>query len=70
MERRTFWKMLSAAPLFAVLARRAAAAQVSSMKEVGELQNNWKMLLAEGADVAPSATPPLNRSSAEWKKLL
>ncbi len=70
MDKRTFWKMLAVTPLFGVFPGRAAAAQVTSMKEVGELQTNWKMLLADGADVAASATPPLTRSKAEWKKLL
>jgi peptide-methionine (R)-S-oxide reductase len=40
------------------------------MKEIEELQKNWKALLADGADIAASATPPLKRTKAEWKKLL
>jgi peptide-methionine (R)-S-oxide reductase len=70
MERRTFWKLLAGTPFFLGFARHALAAQASSLKEVGELQKNWKMLLADGADVAASATPALNRSNAEWKKTL
>src|ERR1051326_1879126 len=70
MERRTFWKLLAGTPFFLGFARHALAAQASSLKEVGELQRNWKMLLADGADVAASATPPLNRSNVEWKKSL
>ena len=34
-----------------------------------ELQKNWKMLLAEGADVAADAAP-LKLPDAEWKKRL
>ena len=70
MERRTFWKILAGTPLLLGLARRAVAAQADSMKAVEELQKNWKMLLADGADVAASPTPPLNRSNSEWKKTL
>ena len=70
MERRTFWKILAGTPLLLGLARRAVAAQAESMKAVEELQKNWKMLLADGADVAASPTPPLNRPNSEWKKAL
>ena len=70
MERRTFWKALAGMPLFFGLARRAMAAQAATLKEVGELQKNWKLLLADGADIAAAATPALIRTNAEWKKLL
>jgi peptide-methionine (R)-S-oxide reductase len=70
MERRTFWKILAGTPLFFAFARRAAAAQAEPTKAVEELQKNWKMLLADGADVAASPMPPLNRPNAEWKKTL
>ena len=69
MDRRTFAKLLAGAPLFA-LAGRAFAAQVSTMKEVEDLQKNWKTLLADNADVAAAPAPPLARPNAEWKKLL
>ncbi|MBI3054296.1 MAG: peptide-methionine (R)-S-oxide reductase MsrB [Betaproteobacteria bacterium] len=39
------------------------------MKEIEELQKNWKTLLADKADIATSAAP-LKRTNAEWKKLL
>jgi len=48
------------------LARPACA---KGGKAVEELQNNWKSLLAEGADVA-SSTEPLKLSRDEWKKRL
>jgi peptide-methionine (R)-S-oxide reductase len=70
MERRTFWKMLAGLPFFFGVTQRTMAAQAASPKEVAELQKNWKLLLADGADVAASATPALNRSNAEWKKTL
>ncbi len=70
MERRTFWKILAGTPLFFAFARRAVAAQAEPMKAVEDLQKNWKMLLADGADVAASPAPPLSRPNAEWKKTL
>ena len=70
MERRTFWKMLAGLPFFFGVTQRTMAGQAASSKEVAELQKNWKLLLADGADVAASATPALNRSNAEWKKTL
>ena len=39
------------------------------MKEIEQLQKNWKALLADNADIAASAEP-LKRTKAEWKKLL
>ncbi len=45
---------------------RAFAAQPTT---ISELQNNWKMLLAEGAK-APSASEPLQLSKEEWQKRL
>ncbi len=70
MERRTFWKMLAGIPLLFGFSGRVLAAQSESMKKVEDLQKNWKMLLADGADIAASAAPALNRSKAEWKKIL
>jgi peptide-methionine (R)-S-oxide reductase len=69
MDRRKFNQLLVGAPLW-LLAGRSFAAQVSTMKEVEELQNSWKTLLADNADIAASPTPPLTRPNAEWKKLL
>jgi peptide-methionine (R)-S-oxide reductase len=36
---------------------------------IEDLQKNWKVFLAEGADVTTS-TEPIQRANAEWKKLL
>ena len=39
------------------------------MDKIAQLQNDWKSLLAPGADVA-LAGEPVTRSDAEWRKLL
>lgn len=69
MERRSFLRGLSLTSLFFGLPARALAAQPATMKEIGELQKNWKTLLADNADIATSAAL-LKRTNAEWKKLL
>ena len=70
MNRRGVLKWLAATPLAGFagswLARPAYA---KGEKAVEELQQNWKSLLAEGADVA-SSTEPLKLSRDEWKKRL
>jgi peptide-methionine (R)-S-oxide reductase len=68
MERRHLLKAIAAAPL-AALAGRAHAAPPATMKEVENLQNNWKVLLAEGTQV-PSATDKVTLSKDEWRKRL
>ena len=70
MKRRTFCEILAAIPLWLGLTGGARAAQREPMKGVEDLQKNWRALLADGADIAAAATPPLNRTNAEWKKLL
>ena len=69
MVRRTFLKGLSLTSLIFGLPARAQAASPAAMKEIEELQKNWKTLLADKADIATSAEP-LQRTNAEWKKLL
>jgi len=69
MVRRSFLKGLSLASLIFGLPARAQAASATSMKEIDEMQKNWKALLADKADIATSAEP-LKRTNAEWKKLL
>jgi peptide-methionine (R)-S-oxide reductase len=70
MTRRTLLQGLAAFSLFG-LARRghaeSPAAKGSPTAE--ELQKNWKLLLADGADVA-TTTEPLKLSNEEWKKRL
>ena len=70
MERRSFLKGLSLTSLvFGLPARTWAAQPAAVMKEIEQLQKNWKALLADKADIATSAEP-LKRTNAEWKKIL
>ena len=68
MQRRDFMAMLSAGPLVLAFARHAGAAPTGA-KSIAELQQNWKGLLAPGADVA-TTIEPLNRNEEEWQRLL
>jgi peptide-methionine (R)-S-oxide reductase len=67
MKRRGFLEGFAAS--LAVLTIDTQAAQTASMKDIEQLQKNWKALLAENADVADSAAP-LNKADAEWRKIL
>src|ERR1700741_4004394 len=69
MTRRKLLQGLFAAGIWTAFERRGVAAQPSSMKEVEELQKNWKALLAEGAKV-PLPSEPLKLSKDEWRKRL
>jgi peptide-methionine (R)-S-oxide reductase len=70
MKRRNLLKGIAAAPLALALARQGVAApQTGGTVNVDDLQNNWKNLLAEGADVTLSREP-LKLSDAEWKQRL
>ena len=68
MTRRGLLQGLAAA-IWTVWRGRGLAAQPSSMKEVEELQKNWKALLAEGIKV-PLPSEPLKLSKDEWRKRL
>ena len=68
MERRNLLKAIAAIPLCG-FAGRALTAPPATMKEVENLQNNWKTLLAAGTQV-PSATEKLSFSKEEWRKRL
>jgi len=68
MTRRGLLQGLAAA-IWTVWRGRGLAAQPSSMKEVEELQRNWKALLAEGVKV-PLPSEPLKLSKDEWRKRL
>jgi len=68
MQRRDFMAMLSMGPLVLAFARHAGAAPTGA-KSIAELQQNWKALLAPGADVA-TTIEPLNRNEEEWQRLL
>ena len=69
MTRRQLLQGLVAAALYGAERGRVFAAQPSSMKEIQELQQNWKALLAEGVKV-PLPSQALKLSKEEWKKRL
>ena len=72
MNRRTFVTTLCAAPLVGGVVGRAYSAKppdAAGGKALEEIRNNWKSLLAPGAEVTLS-TEPLKKSDAEWRNLL
>jgi peptide-methionine (R)-S-oxide reductase len=69
MLRRNFLKGLSLLPLAAALRGNFALAAGPLGVSVHDVQDNWKSLLAAGADIAPDASP-LKLADAEWKKRL
>lgn len=70
MKRRMLLTGMAVAPLTIALVRSGHAAErAGATMSVEELQKNWKMYLAESADVVLS-TEPLKRSEAEWKQVL
>jgi peptide-methionine (R)-S-oxide reductase len=69
MTRREALQRFVTAAVCALGGSRAFAAQPSSMKEIQDLQQNWKELLAAGVTVSlPSQ--PLKLSKEEWRKRL
>jgi peptide-methionine (R)-S-oxide reductase len=60
---------LAAAALWTGFKGDGIAAQPSSMKEIEDLQRNWKALLADGVKV-PLPSEPLKLSKDEWRKRL
>ena len=69
MTRRELLQGLLVAGIGTVVKGRGFAAQPSSMKEIEELQKNWKALLAGGVNV-PLPSEPLKLSKDEWRKRL
>jgi peptide-methionine (R)-S-oxide reductase len=69
MTRRESLKFFLAASIWTVLRGRLDAAQPSSMKDIENLQKNWKALLADGVKV-PLPSEPLKLSKEEWRKRL
>jgi peptide-methionine (R)-S-oxide reductase len=70
VKRRNLLKALVLAPAVLVPAWRAVAATPSGdAASVEALRQNWKQLLADGAD-AVLTTDRLERPEAEWKKVL
>jgi peptide-methionine (R)-S-oxide reductase len=69
MKRRELLSGLLAAAAAALFRRYGFAAQPTSMKDIEDLQRNWKALLAEGVKV-PLPSEPLKLSKEEWRKRL
>jgi peptide-methionine (R)-S-oxide reductase len=69
MTRREILQGLLAAGIWNVFRGIGFAAQPSSMKEVENMQTNWKALLADGVKV-PLPSEPLKLSKEEWRKRL
>ena len=69
MTRRESLKVFLAAGIWTALQGRLNAAQPASMKDIENLQKNWKALLADGVKV-PLPSEPLTLSKEEWRKRL
>ncbi len=71
MKRREVLGILAAPLGVAALAwaRLGTAAGAKPAQPLSEIQKNWQILLAKGADVAQS-TAPLQRTEAEWRQTL
>jgi peptide-methionine (R)-S-oxide reductase len=72
MKRREFLLLIAAIPLtMAVVGRARSVRRADAVggTSLDEVQRNWKMLLAQGADVTLS-TEPIQKSEAEWKQIL
>ena len=70
MRRRDLLLALAAAPALGIWARLAGAAQgPQGNVDLEAIRRDWKALLADGADVAPSAEP-LERTEKEWAEIL
>ena len=72
MKRREFLLFLAAAPLVTVVtgrSRSAWSAYATTDKSLDSIRKNWRQLLARDAKVSLS-TQPLQKSKAEWKRIL
>ena len=69
MQRRGFLTALPAIALAWALPRPAFAATLAGNKSIGAIQQNWKQLLAPGADVA-TTNDPVTKTTGEWQQLL
>jgi len=68
MDRRHLLKLFGAGTL-AGFGTQLAAQPSANPRSIEALQQNWRTLLAPGANVAPNAQP-LKLSDAEWRKRL
>jgi peptide-methionine (R)-S-oxide reductase len=69
MTRRKLFRTLLTAGIWTVFKDFAFAAQAASMKDIQDMQKNWKALLAEGVKV-PLPSELLKLSKDEWRKRL
>jgi len=69
MTRRELLQGLLAAGVWTAIKDFAFAAQAASMKDIQDMQKNWKALLADGVKV-PLPSEPLKLSKDEWRKRL
>jgi peptide-methionine (R)-S-oxide reductase len=69
MTRRESLKCFLTIGVWMILKRRVNAAQPTSMKDIENLQKNWKALLADGTKL-PLPSEPLKLSKEEWRKRL
>jgi peptide-methionine (R)-S-oxide reductase len=69
MNRRNWLKGLAVLSLAGAAPIGQGQTAAKGARKVEELQKNWKLLLADGADIATSAEP-LKLADGEWKKRL
>ena len=69
MTRRALLQSVFASAIWTLFKDLAFAAQPASMKDIENLQKNWKALLADGTKL-PSPSDPLKLSKEEWRKRL
>jgi peptide-methionine (R)-S-oxide reductase len=69
MNRRNWLKGLAVLSLAGAAPIGQGQTATKGARKVEELQKNWKLLLADGADIATSAEP-LKLADGEWKKRL
>src|SRR2546430_7280979 len=69
MNRRNWLRGLTALSLAGFVRPGWGQRPAKGAVKVEDLQKNWKLLLAEGADL-PVSTEPLKLSDREWKKRL
>jgi peptide-methionine (R)-S-oxide reductase len=69
MTRRDLLTGLLAGGVWSAIGKLTLAAQPSSMKDIENLQKNWKSLLGEGVKL-PQPSEPLKLSKEEWRKRL
>jgi peptide-methionine (R)-S-oxide reductase len=69
MTRRALLQSVFASAIGTWFKNPALAAQPASMKNIENLQKNWKLLLADGTKL-PLPSEPLKLSKEEWRKRL